>query len=57
VASTAYLDEVGAATRRLERALAPADARPPFAELLRASLGAIDELQLDVEAGYKVGLR
>ena len=52
VASLEYLDEVGAATRRLEEALG--DPGPsPFAEAMKQQVGAIDELAREVEQNYK----
>jgi hypothetical protein len=51
VASPAYLDSVGAATRRLERALG--DGSSPFANAMQQAVGAVDELTRDVESGYK----
>lgn len=56
LASPAYLDEVGAATRRLELALGES-ARSPFAEAMKQAVaGAVEELKLDVEARYKLSL-
>ena len=52
VASPVYLDEIGAATRRLEQALGDA-ARSPFSEAMKRALGNVEELKLDVEASYK----
>ena len=52
VASPAYLDAIGAAASRLERALG--DAGPsPFAHAMQAGAGAVDELVSDVERTYK----
>ncbi|MGZ4440387.1 MAG: hypothetical protein ACXVZN_08495 [Gaiellaceae bacterium] len=52
VASHAYLDAVGAATRRLERALGDsADSR--FAQAMQAATGAVTELAEEVEREYK----
>jgi hypothetical protein len=51
VASAAYLDAVGTATRRLERALG--EGGSPFAEAMRQATGAVEELTRDVEARYK----
>lgn len=52
VASLDYLDEVGAATRRLEQALG--DPGPsPFAEAMKQQVGAADELAREVESNYK----
>jgi hypothetical protein len=53
VASHAYLDAVGAATRRLERALGDA-ASSPFAQSMQAATGAVTELGEEVERDYKL---
>ena len=53
VASHAYLDAVGAATRRLERALGDA-ASSPFAQAMQAATGAVTELADEVEREYKL---
>ncbi|HUF00889.1 MAG TPA: hypothetical protein VMN35_00560 [Gaiellaceae bacterium] len=55
LATTARLDEIGAATRRLEQELDPGGASP-FAAALKAAQGAVSELQREVEAGYLVAL-
>lgn len=55
VASPARLDEIAAATRRLERALGDAEGSP-FAEALKAATPVIDELTREVEAGYRFAL-
>ena len=55
VASAARLDEIGAATRRLERELDPTGASP-FAAAMRSAQGAVGELQREVEAGYLLPL-
>jgi hypothetical protein len=55
LATTDRLDEIGAATRRLERELDPAGPSP-FAAALKAAQGAVQELQREVEAGYRVEL-
>lgn len=52
LASAAYLDAVGAATRKLERALGDV-AQSPFTEAMRAASGAVDELRSEVERAYK----
>lgn len=52
VASPAYLDEVGTATRRLEQSLGEIG-RSPFAEALKQAVGTVDELTRDVEANYR----
>jgi hypothetical protein len=53
VASHAYLDAVGAATRRLERALGDA-ATSPFAQAMQLATAAVTELADEVELGYKL---
>ena len=55
LASPARLDEIGAATRRLEQALDPA-APSPFTAALKAAQGTIDELLKEVEQTYRVPL-
>ena len=55
LATPARLDEIGAATRRLERELDPMSASP-FASAMRAAEGAVAELQREIEAGYRVPL-
>jgi hypothetical protein len=54
VASSAYLDAIGAAAARLERALG--DNGAPFAEAMKAGIGAAEELSNEVERGYKAAL-
>ncbi len=49
------LDEIGAATRRLERELDPM-AASPFTAAMKSSQNAVGELQREIEAGYKVTL-
>jgi hypothetical protein len=51
VASAAYLDAVGAATRRLERALG--DDASPFANAMQTATAAVAALTDEVEASYK----
>jgi hypothetical protein len=51
LATPAYLDTVGAATRRLELALG--ETASPFAETMKLAHGAVDALTSDVESGYK----
>lgn len=51
LATPAHLDAVGAATRRLERALG--DGSSPFASAMQQSAGAVEELTREVESGYK----
>jgi hypothetical protein len=55
LATPAYLDQVGAATLALERALG--DLSSPFSEALRAGTGAVEAFTRDVERGYLVALR
>ncbi len=55
VATPAYLDEVGAATRVLERALG--ELTSPFSTAIRSATGTVDEFVQDVERGYLVELR
>jgi hypothetical protein len=54
VASPAYLDAVGAATRTLEHALGELES--PFASAITSS-GAIDAFVLEVETRYRLPLR
>jgi len=56
VASPAYLDDVGAATRRLELALGTNGASP-FAEAMKQGMAAVEALTAEVEAGSKQPLR
>ena len=56
LASPAYLDEVGGMTRRLEHALGE-DGVSPFAEAMKAAMGAIESLVGEVDANYKRGRR
>ena len=55
LASPARLDEIGAATRRLEQALDPA-AASPFTAALKSAQGTIDELLKEIEQGYRAPL-
>jgi hypothetical protein len=55
VASAAYLDAVGAATRELERALGEPGSSP-FAAAMQQALGAVEELVAEVERTYKIPL-
>jgi hypothetical protein len=55
LAEPAYLDLVGAATRRLEEALGPS-AGSPFAEAMKTGLATVEELAHDVESNYKLPL-
>jgi hypothetical protein len=51
VASTAYLDAVGSASRRLEQALGEASGSP-FAAALQQALPSVEELAADVEQSH-----
>jgi hypothetical protein len=55
VASPAYLDEIGAATRKLELALG-AQGGSPFSEAMKAAGLTIDGLAADIEEHYKLEL-
>lgn len=55
IATPAYLDEVGAATKRLEEALGDPGSSP-FTEAMKASAGAVQAFTADVEANYKTAL-
>jgi hypothetical protein len=55
VASAARLDEIGAATRRLEQELDPTGSSP-FGSAMRSAEAAVAELQREVEAGYRIEL-
>jgi hypothetical protein len=52
LATPAYLDDVGAATLRLERALGNGMSSP-FAEAMKAAGTSVDALVREVETGYK----
>jgi hypothetical protein len=56
IASPAYLDAVGAATRRLELALGT-DGHSPFAAAMKEAVGAVESLTAEVESSYKWPLR
>jgi len=56
IASPAYLDRVGTATMKLERALGDGGASP-FAAAMQAGMAAVEELAADVERKYKIELR
>jgi hypothetical protein len=55
IASGAYLDALGSASRRLEQALGESGASP-FAAAMQAALGSVEELASDVEGNYKIAL-
>jgi hypothetical protein len=56
LATAKYLDDVGAATKRLEVALG-SPGSSPFAEAMKASAGAVQAFTSDVESKYKESLR
>jgi hypothetical protein len=56
VATPEYLDTVGAATRRLEHALGEGPGSP-FVEAMKRATTVVEELEHEVEAGYKGELR
>ena len=55
VASGAYLDAIGSASRRLEQALGESGVSP-FVSAMQAALGSVEELTEDVERNYKIPL-
>jgi hypothetical protein len=55
VASGAYLDALGSASRRLEQALGE-NGVSPFAAAMQAARGSVEELADDVETNYKIAL-
>jgi hypothetical protein len=55
VATPAYLDEVGVATLKLERALG--ELSSPFSTAIRSATGAVEGFVQDVERGYLIELR
>jgi hypothetical protein len=55
VASGAYLDAIGSASRRLEQALGEGGGSP-FAAAMQSALGSVEELTEDVERNYKLPL-
>jgi hypothetical protein len=52
VATAAFLDDVGAAARRLEEALGESGGSP-FAELMKQAAASVEEFTTDVEANYR----
>ncbi len=52
LATTAYLDELGVASRALEHALGE-DSGSPFATALQQAMAAVEELAAEVERRYK----
>ena len=57
LATPARLDEIGAATRRLEIALGGAVQGSPFAAAMKGASEVVDALQREVEGSYRVDLR
>ena len=55
LATPTYLDELGAATRRLEQALGDVGVSP-FAQAMQSALGAVDDLTAEIERTYKLEL-
>lgn len=55
VASHAYLDAIGVASRRLEQALGESSGSP-FAAAMQSAMGAVEELADDVERNHKLEL-
>ena len=55
LATPSRLDEIGTATRRLERELDPM-AASPFTAAMKGSQDAVGELQREIEAGYRLPL-
>jgi hypothetical protein len=55
VASGAYLDAIGSASRRLEQALGESGVSP-FAAAMQAAAGSVEELAADVERNHKLPL-
>jgi hypothetical protein len=56
IASPAYLDRIGSATRGLERALGEIGGSP-FAEAMKVGTVAVEGVTADVEGGYRLPLR
>jgi hypothetical protein len=56
LATTQWLDDVGAATRRLEQALGDSGVSP-FAETMKAASQSVQDFTADVEANYRIELR
>jgi hypothetical protein len=55
VASGAYLDALGNASRRLEEALGDSGGSP-FAAAMQAAVGVVEDLAADIEQNYKLPL-
>jgi hypothetical protein len=56
VAAPEYLDSIAAATRRLEQALGEGPSSP-FSEAMKRAVAVVEELEHEVESGYRVELR
>lgn len=56
VATPEYLDAIAAATGRLEQALGEGPGSP-FAEAMKRATAVVEELEHEVESGYRVELR
>jgi hypothetical protein len=56
LASPARLDEIGAATRKLEVALGGAVQGSPFAQAMKGASTVVEDLFRDVERGYRIDL-
>ena len=57
LATPARLDEIGAATRRLEEALGSALHGSPFAQAMKGAGDVVETLFGDVERSYRIELR
>ena len=57
LATPARLDEIGAATRRLEAALGGAVQGSPFAAAMKGASEVVEALQREVESSYRIDLR
>lgn len=57
LATPARLDEIGAATRRLEVALGGAVQGSPFAAAMKGASEIVEALQREVEGSYRIDLR
>jgi hypothetical protein len=55
VASGAYLDAIGSASRRLEQALGESGVSP-FASAMQAAAGSVEELAADIDRNHKLPL-
>jgi hypothetical protein len=57
LATPARLDEIGAATRRLEIALGGAVQGSPFAAAMKGASEVVEALQREIEGSYRIDLR